>query len=374
MKWYTPPDDEADKRDMHVIKMKRTNFWFWLVGGLLIWPVRGQLGGWEGGFVAGVFFAALFVLTRKQISLESQAFSLLLSAYGFMWGGEISYGKQFWAVMNPGSSPGQVLINLTALTLMGASWGAIGGMGLGFGFGKRALTSKDILPWVLLTLIWSLTIVLGFGARIWIVFLLSAIIAAIFLKNRVSKIFSAAGAVGMGAGFLFSGVLLYAAGQMEGYWLAECFKLRDQVIGIAVAAGFYCAAQITSAEKSPKQGGGQLENYIFAGVLAGGLFAAANNVAAEWHAVGWINDSVFLKSILLSGTLSILFLTFVSSAQKSRNGFVSVMAGWTVLVSLLAVLKETLPGWPYKWETGYSLILMSLVIFLVLCRFKTAYK
>lgn len=281
------------------------------INGILAWSIRGQLGGWVGGFAAGFLLSVAFLtFIRPNLKVHGlNKIGVLLSAIGFMWGGEISYGREFNLLATSLPDSQILAIIFCKLFLFGAAWGGIGGLGMGYLI-KEKIQTNDCVVFILMNLVWLVTLWTGFGRFIWISFILTTILFWIGTSKHNSfkaiATFSKILAFAAGGGFLISGVFLLLSQMVYSESLREAFKLRDQILGIFIGTGSLFAQVIA------RQGRSNLRTQIAL------LPSEARNDGAR-----------------LSYALLICILT------------------------ALAIAKEAVPKWPNKWEWSYTLMIIA---------------
>lgn len=291
-------------------------FLFSLVG-LLAWPLRGQFGGLEGALIAGMFFGVAAVFLTPSLSDQAVAWTILLTSLCFMPGGEISYGKEFFTMSQLNSI--SVLLKPWAILVgIGTFWGAVGGLGLGVGLsvGKDA---KIIVKSVLL------------------------------------------GAAGMGLGFLISaGCLQIAARLSEQPFLAEIFKLRDQMIGITT--GIFLSRTVSTFPQNP--GNYSHSKKITAATLFTCILIAFQNVFEKWLTIDFLDPLFFSISLIVFALLIALLFNSLFERHALRTALFKSGATILPIFVFLAISKEALPNWPQKWEWSYTLMLVTCGILL----------
>lgn len=312
----------------------------------------------------------------RSFTWRQRALAAFLMTIGFMWGGEISYGRQFWAVFAPETPTNALWLAFLQLALMGAAWGGISGMGMASGIDLEMPPRRKTLLWIGFILFWVLTLVAGFGRYIWISFLISI---AIFLiphaKNREWKRMASITLhpmIGMGFGFLVSGILLFVAGRVAIDFVVEIFKLRDQVIGLFLGITM---AQLAHSISHKKNVPSRLSSpdlpsaFLLSLLLANSFSMCLYNLLQKWYMIGWITGSLYWKLTLFCVTLGAFIFISLMRKQLTEKILLNHLALWSGLLILMAILKE-----PLKWELGYTILIVSWFAFVFLVQKMAGFK
>ncbi len=216
------------------------------------WLIRGQFGHeWGAAVPGGMAAAAVAILMRPSVWKQSFASSVFWSAAGFALGGGFSFGSLVGEVTSAPSLMA-ALPQLIEIFFIGAVWGGLGSLFLGFGLSSQQTTLKEAVIFGLAALfVWAVNNLFNVSNRIAIGIALIVFIGLISYR-RLSKTDPLAeclgifGFFGFGTGFVLSTLLLYfgAKGVLSGTW----WQVSDFTWGFFGGAAIYLAASFASGK------------------------------------------------------------------------------------------------------------------------------
>lgn len=343
------------------------------------WPVRGQFGHEWGAAVTGVFAGAAVLLIPKMPYRRAFGQAALFGLFGFVLGSEnLAYGALIDNLLKEPSLKNCVPQLLT-LFFIGSSWGGIGGAYLGLGLSEKPVPLKTLLVfWG--TGIFLVGLTFFFATNLQAAALLTALLVfllvynAAALQSRMLSLFTSAGFLSFGFGFLGAVLILYYGNKgalpgPEGWW-----TLRDQIWGGAGGLGLVWAAwhacrrglQPRVYEHIP------LQRFCYGALLPGVCLVNTWNVYEKWFKSSpMAEDPAAALIVLVAGVLLLiavlLFFLFVSpglfTSPLLKSAQLASLLFFAAYLAFFAIAKSIVySGWGI-WETGFSLFLASLLIF-----------
>ncbi|PIQ85407.1 MAG: hypothetical protein COV74_08825 [Candidatus Omnitrophica bacterium CG11_big_fil_rev_8_21_14_0_20_45_26] len=332
--------------------------------GLLAWPIRGQLGGWTGGFAAGAALASFTCLpfTTFTYSWKARGLAVLFTALAFMWGGEISYGYAFDTITQ--SLNTEILLQLC---LIGAAWGGIGGMAFGLGIGSDGRRLHTILLFFFIVSAWVLWLIFDIGVAIWVLFLATIVLFLFYntliLRNQLATAFCVTGLLGGGIAFLVAALVLNSAELASHFWLREALRLRDQIIGLVM--GFTFASASGLLKEDPFQmSRDSLDSWgptVFVFTIALSFLSALQNVLLKWLKVFYINETERWIIVAVGFFIAARFVIRLTQKISWDTSVAGSCLAWLSAMTILAISKEALPGWLERWELGFTVMTGTLI-------------
>lgn len=340
----------------------------------LAWSLRGQFGHLKGALIPGAAAAILVsFLGKDQSWRETFGRAVILGSLGFACGGHLGYGKiidfvieqpRFW----------QETAAFAKLFWIGALWGGLGGLFLGFAYSEKPVRFSDILLFALFAAVSLLFLGLfNFDSWDWPVYGAAILIFHlynIFVKKSFNVFaFGLAGLLGSGAGFV-SAVAVLAAGHQHQLGIFRWWEWRDQIWGACTALALLTASCVCEKTKNYPSAWPGFPPLQKEGFLTLSVFIPFLNTIHVF--LYWIEHPrrVYLKEVnelwLLFAGLGVLFLIefflWLRADEKIKFKLDRLMISAPLLFfwyfTFLAIAKERIVFGPGRWESGYTLFLL----------------
>lgn len=342
------------------------------------WPLRGQFGHEWGASLTGLFAAAAVSLVPRISYAASFGRSVFFGIFGFVIGSEnLPYGALINRILSRPDWSGS-FTDLLNLFFIGALWGGTGGAYLGLGLSEKKVSARTQFFFLSAGLLALILMHAGDSAAVTAslqALLFAGILAVNFfgLRSVILQRFAAAGFIFFGAGFL-AAVLILHAGKLgmlagpHGWW-----TLRDQIWGGLGGAGLLWAAISAHRQglEPAHQGPENLQRFNFGILIPGVCLLNTWNVYEKWYRSMPPLESPIGAAVLGAGALAVLgaalfFLaapqTIFSASNVLKCSRFSVLF-CAVYLTALAVSKSVVySGWGV-WETGFTLFLITLLVF-----------
>lgn len=346
------------------------------------WTLRGQFGHLKGAMIPGAAAAILIALFGRDASWRT-AFgrSAILGAFGFSLGGHFSYGK---LIENIIASPELDSILLLRIFLIGSLWGGLGATFLGFGFSEKPIRFSDFIFFIFLGTLWFIPLGI-MNLEHLDLFLYAAGFVILHSYNLIAKkslnvfLFGFSGYLGFGAGFLISVLVLWLGGR--GFFGSLSFWVfRDQYWGFWGGVSIYLAVRILERlESLPEKWYGLMDlekmGYIFLTVFIPAFLTF--HVVLYWMKL----QTSFLTAIEFAAGITAVsiffFLLWIVESRLEKHlpfqrdrAFILAVFFFFGYLSLLAIVKEVAVFGRERWETAYTIFLVSTAALTVFIPFK----
>ncbi len=354
--------------------------WIFLAGLLMsfAWPVRGQFGHENGALICGALAAVITgILIIGSGWRPSFAQAVILGSLGFSIGGTFSYGSLVDTIVAAASLK-DVIPQLIHVFLIGAVWGLLGMLFLGFAIGELEFLIQDAAVLIVTGgSIWLGTSVFKTGPEMaWLAGGAALLQAynAFWKKSGMVSLFSVFGFLGFGLGFLIAVLILWygSHGYLPGSW----WSLRDQIWGFIGGVSVLLAGWTAVSRgfvPAPVPGSKiQRAGFIFFASFVTGINVW--NVYEKWFKSEPPVANPFWPAVYLivcAFVLIILAIYFLKSVSDIFSGEgLDKTLGWSTLffcwfLAILAIAKSIVySGWS-AWETAFTLFLIECVIFTI---------
>ena len=341
------------------------------------WVLRGQFGHEIGAAIPGAYVAlAASVLIKKDNWRQSFAQSVILSSLGFCLGGYFSFGNLISQITSA-SNLKDVIPQLIEIFSIGAIWGGLGMVFLGFGLSEKGIEKKDYLLFAFSGITWWATDLLRlehYGVPIYGLSLLLIHLYNVFVKRSQIILWCLFfGVLGFGGGFLIS-VLLNFYGT-HGHWSGIWWTLGDVIWGgIGGIFLMFCFLFIQ------KKGFEPMPLNSFRVIRYGFIFFTVAlpavetlNVYQKWfqgkppiNPVLW--PAIFLiGSSLMLGIIALVFLGEENDVfeEPSLNRIIFRSLVFSIIyLAMMAILKSVWYSGAGSWQVFFTYLIISG---LVLC-------
>lgn len=343
------------------------------------WPVRGQFGHEQGATICGVlatFIACGFISSAFWRQGFAQA--VIFGIIGFGLGGGFGYGSLVDTIMNA-PSLSSVIPQLIHVFLIGAIWGGLGMTFIAYGLSELNQRFWEAILWTIVALLIyyiSTTLSTQWQALLLLTsFLLILHAFSLFMqRSQLINLFGLFGFMGFGFGFLISTIILWYGnhGYIQGNW----WSLRDQIWGFIGGCSIYIAA-FTATKKgytpslTPSIA---FRQFGFISMLGGVIGINLLNVYQKWF-----GSSPLISNEPLALSLCLMIAVFLVTAVYiilclKENFFNSPKYNILLLTStlffcfilgFLAIMKSIGYSGISAWETGFTLIVLDIIIFVL---------
>ncbi len=344
------------------------------------WPLRGQFGHeWGAAITGGMAGSLAALLIPSAVFRRAFAQAVFFGTLGFILGSEnLPYGATVDYILQQPSLLAAIP-QLLELLFIGASWGCVGSLYLGFGISEKPLSLRDylLISAAGIALI-ALTFFLNSTAAVMAIF--TVLILFLFLyntlvvKSQTVKDMGVSGLTGFGFGFVGAVMILFWGN--KGYLPGppDWWTLRDQIWGGAGGLALGLAAWRAFDKKNPPVLLSSTEFQRFGFIFFTTGICAFNtwDVYQKWFKSSPPAPEPLLAAILIGGGCLILAAAFfyfcaapaaVFSGHLLKKTLLGSFLGYSFYLAFFAVAKSIVySGWGV-WETGFTLFVFNSVLF-----------